>query len=586
MFLDIYRFCHTTVNQNIYMKGEKYIPLIFLIVAIALGIATRYYKLGEAPAGLYLDEAGQGYSAYSILKTGKDEFGKAYPFVFRSFTDFKTPVYIYMLVPLIPIFGLTKFTIRFPSFFFSILTLPLIYYLLAKITPKKYAQPLAILTTMLLAISPWHILFGRTNFECNVALFFFLAGVYFFYEGLKKPKRLLISALAFAVAIPAYHSQRIITPLIMLVLFIKHRKILLGESHKKYLLSGMLLGFLISIPTISVMFTPGFLARAGGLNIFNFARQLPAGYISSYGGIFAFIVNNNIFLSIREFLALYISYLSPRNMFILGDYGPRSSFPELSTFFVWQFPFYIYGLYILFKNKKLKELRFFTIALFLISPIPAAVTRDPYSTIRALPLVIPQLIIISLGIVETIRLIKPKLFKTIAYCLMPIALIYSLAQLYSSVIVLNEYYRAKYWNYGWEEVVENINNLDANLPITVDIARNEPYIQLLFFLKHDPATYQKENFEVSPDEYYSNMTRINERKVGNIITRHIDWKRDLAIEQYLIGDALAISDNQILEHNMELISEVIYPDESVAFRIVRTSLSGVRTSPSGAITSP
>ena len=137
------------------------IGLVILIISIVLAIITRFYKLGEAPEGLYLDEAGQGYSAYSILKTGKDEFGKAFPVVFRSFTDFKTPVYIYLIAPLIPIFGLTKFTVRFPSFFFSILTIPLLYFLIHKIAPKKIAITASALTALLLAISPWHILFGR-----------------------------------------------------------------------------------------------------------------------------------------------------------------------------------------------------------------------------------------------------------------------------------------------------------------------------------------------------------------------------------------------------------------------------------------
>ena len=96
------------------------------------------------------------------------------------------------------------------------------------------------------------------------------------------------------------------------------------------------------------------------------------------------------FLSTREFFGLYFSYLSPRYMFFLGDYGARSSFPELSTFFLWQFPFYIYGLWLLFKKKGLGELKFFTIVTLFISPIPAAVTRDPYTTIRALPLSNPS----------------------------------------------------------------------------------------------------------------------------------------------------------------------------------------------------
>src|SRR3989338_10009270 len=139
----------------------KKISLLILILAILLAVITRLYKLGEAPHGLYVDEAGQGYSAYSILKTGKDEFGKNYPIVFRSFTDFKTPVYIYSIVPLIPQFGLTPFTIRFPSFLFSILTIPILFLLVRKLTPKNMSLPLAFLATFLFAISTWHIVFSK-----------------------------------------------------------------------------------------------------------------------------------------------------------------------------------------------------------------------------------------------------------------------------------------------------------------------------------------------------------------------------------------------------------------------------------------
>jgi len=148
---------------------------------------------------------------------------------------------------------------------------------------------------------------------------------------------------------------------------------------------------------------------------------------------------------------------------------------------------------------------------------------------------------------------------------------YSVAKLYSSVIVLNEYFRAKVWNYGWEEVAETLKDLDPSLPVIVDSARSEPYSQLFFFLKFDPETYQKENKEVELSEYYTNMERLDIRKIGNVTTRAINWKPDLKIEQYLVGDALAISEQQIEVHNLELVKEITYPDSSVAFRIVKTN---------------
>lgn len=573
---------------------KKYLGLALLVFAIIIAVATRSYMLGEAPHGLYLDEAGQGYSAYSILKTGKDEFGKEFPVVFRNFLDFKTPVYIYMLVPLIPVFGLTKFTVRFPSFFFSILTFPFLYLLIKNLLPEKSKinpSTFSGLATLLLAISPWHILFGRTNFEVNVSLFFLIAGLYYFYRAIgfkdygnkkkHKPTSLVWTALMFAIAIPAYHSQRVVTPLMMLALAIYYRKTIFQIHFRKAIIIGSTIGLLISIPTMSVMTTPGFLKRASGLNIFTNERTNPAGYLENYDGIFEPIINNRLFLSTKEFASLYTSYFSPRNMYILGDSGPRSSFPALSTFFLWQLPFYVCGFYILIKKKDLGDFRFLVLTLLFISPIPAAVTRDPYSTIRALVMVIPQLIVTAIGLYYTYefavkRMRIKNLKKYFDLSLIPlvfVVLLYSLAKLWSSVIILNEHFRAKYWNYGWQEVTETIQTLDNSLPIIVDNARTEPYSQLLFFLKFNPATYQNENFEVSLDEYYTNLTRNKEKKIGNIVTRPIDWDNDTKVEQYLIGDALAISDKQIEEHNLELIRDITYPDWSTAFRVVKNSIN-------------
>jgi hypothetical protein len=568
------------------MRKNNHLLYILFGLAVLTAIVTRFYKLGDAPAGFYVDEAGQGYSAYSILKTGKDEFGKSYPVIFRSLTDFKTPVYVYLIVPLIPLFDLTPFTVRFPSFLFSILTFPILYLLIKEmvngkwlmvkgkqLSPNHYSlitNYLPLLASFLLAISPWHILFGRTNFECNVALFFFLTGVLAFYKGLKKPKVLLLSALMFAIAIPAYHSQRIITPLTMVILLMRHRKILLDKLHRPYLISGAIVGLVISIPTLYAATTPGFFARASGLNIFSHTRQMPDGFIAGYQGILTPIINGSWFLSTREFFSLYFSYFSPRHMFILGDYGGRSSFPELSTFFLWQFPFYLYGLWMLFKNKRLGELRFFVIMMLLISPIPAAVTRDPYTTIRALPLVIPQIIIIAMGITGILSKLN-KLQKSHYMSFLLLMFIYSLLKLYSSVIILNEHYRARLWDWGWREVAEVIKDLKPNLPIVVDNTRADPELMIAFFLKYDPAKFQQENFEVSPEEYYSNLIRVREKRIGRVTTSGINWERDLIVDRYLIGDELAISPEQIERHRLDLVREIFYPDGTTAFRIVKTN---------------
>jgi 4-amino-4-deoxy-L-arabinose transferase-like glycosyltransferase len=559
---------------------KKLLPFFIVLVAVFLSLLTRGYQLGEVPAGLYLDEAGQGYSAYSILLTGKDEFGKSFPLAFRNFTDFKTPIYIYLLTPLIPLFGLTALTVRLPSFIFSILTIPILYLLIKEITPKKYAVSIASITVLLLAISPWHILFGRTNFECNVALFFFLSGALTFYKGLQSPRWFVFSAILFAIAIPAYHAQRIVAPLFLCIMFIRFRRTILAHPAKKYVLAGCVIAFIILLPTLLISFTPGFLARANGLNIFSYSSHKPFGYRDDVGGIMYWIINNRIFLTTREFLSLYFSYLSPRNMFVLGDYGPRSSFPSLATFFIWQFPFYIIGLWQLLKKGTYKELRNFTFVMLLIAPIPAALTRDPYTTIRALQMVVPQTILIAVGIHEFyvwfthltfLRRIKRSYLLYGCIFFFILATLYSLARLYSSVIILNEYYRPQEWNYGWEETVHEIQKLDPDIPVIVDTARGEPYIEVLFFTKYPPTKYANENFEVTNEEYYYKMSRRDNWNIGNIHVEPLHWEKALAKEHYIVGDSLALSDDQIQKHNLQIIHETKYPDGTVAQRIVKTS---------------
>lgn len=561
---------------------KKYVVSLVFIAILALGFVTRFYKLGAIPAGLYLDEAAQGSNAYSILKTGKDEFGKSFPIVFRSFTDFKTPVYIYTIVPLIPIFGLTKFAVRFPSFFFSMLTFPFFYLLIKRLAPSKIATQIALLSTLLLAISPWHVLFGRTNFEVNLSVFFLVSGCYYLFKSVDfgatknlSTKALVTAAVLLAIAIPSYHSQRVVVPLILFAFFVRYRTVLLSGKLRPAFVTGLVAGVIILLPTLSVATTPGFLARAAGLNIFT--SSTPAGHFENYHGLGAGLVNGRLFLSTKEFLALYTSYFSPRDIFWLGDSGPRSSFPGLGTFYVWQLPFYAYGLYLIAKDKRLKDLRFFALALLIISPVPAAVTRDPYSTIRSLTMVLPICVLVAYGMIGFYnlareRFINDKKMVDLGTMVLGIALLsFSLGKLWSSAFILNEHHRASEWNYGFEHVTHTLQSLDPNLPVVVDNARTEPYSQLLFFLKFDPARYQATNYEVPLAEYYTNMDRNKTKVMGNITTRSINWDTDVHVDQYLVGDALTISDSQMAEHGLELVRDISYPDWSLAFRIVRTN---------------
>ena len=72
---------------------KNHFPLI-AIITIAVGL--RLIKLGSNPIGFNDDEAAFGYNAYTLLTTGRDEWGKLLPFpVFESFGDWKLVMYLY-----------------------------------------------------------------------------------------------------------------------------------------------------------------------------------------------------------------------------------------------------------------------------------------------------------------------------------------------------------------------------------------------------------------------------------------------------------------------------------------------------------
>ncbi len=552
---------------------SRLLVIISLVLILAVGIFFRFYKLGISPAGFYLDEAAMGYNAYSIAKTGKDEFGKAMPLIFRSFLDFKTPIYTYILVPLIPIFGLSIYTVRFPSAFFGVLTLPLVYLLIKEITPGKYATKLALLTTFLMAVSPWHILLSRTSYETNLSLFFLIFGIYTFYLGLKKPYLFIISALGLSFSFLSYHAERLIVPIVFVFLVASNLKILLVNLRRYWFIVviSILLGLFLVLPTIGLMRTPGFLSRTTTLNIFSYSRQFPSGYKPDYHGPLASLINSPALLSVNEFASLYISYFSPRYLFSIGNADPKSSYPGLATFFIWQLPFYLIGLYFLIKDKKLNPLRSMIILLLLVSPLPAALTRDPYTTIRSLPLVFPQSLVIALGAIKTLELIKKSL-KPVLIMVLCLVTSAGLISLYSSIFILNDYFRGYAWDIGPTKVVEYINKLPKNLPITFDNSRGESYIHLLFFSKYDPATYQKDNFEVSSNQYYTSMVRNKTKNLGRISYKQIDWGSDAEeTKQYLVGDGLVISDHELIAHRLTKIVDITNPDGSLALRIVETN---------------
>ncbi len=124
------------------------IILIFVLIA---GFFLRIVNLKHNPARLTHDEMSIGYNAYSVLKTGRDEWSRRFPLDFEAFGDHKLPGAIYTAIPSIAIFGLNPLGLKLPSILAGTLLIYLIYKLVFILLEDKET---ALFGSILVAASP------------------------------------------------------------------------------------------------------------------------------------------------------------------------------------------------------------------------------------------------------------------------------------------------------------------------------------------------------------------------------------------------------------------------------------------------
>jgi len=159
------------------MKIHKYLIYFILIVAFLVRFIGLDHTLALNP-----DEAALGYNAYSLIQTGKDEHGVSWPLHFKSFGDYKPGGYVYLAIPFVKIFGLTPLAVRLPNLILSLLTIFFLYKLILLISKSKN---LSLYSSLVLAISSWHLHFSRGAWESQTPLSLMVLGTYYFFKSIK-----------------------------------------------------------------------------------------------------------------------------------------------------------------------------------------------------------------------------------------------------------------------------------------------------------------------------------------------------------------------------------------------------------------
>ena len=520
-----------------------------LVGIVVLAAFLRFYKLETVPSGFYVDEAAIGYNSYSILETGADEYGKFFPIFLRSFGAYSSPLYTYLTTLPIFLFGLNILSVRLLSVLSGILNV-IFFFLILKETGLIKRIRFILLGTFLFAIMPWNIFFSRGAFEANLALMLFMFSIYLFLLSRKKFILMYIATAFLSLSTYAYQAQRLVAYIFLIgVLPIFFR----GKLLKRQVVFSVLLFFIIQMPQLLILTSPAFTLRASGL----FYKDA---VISQADKILLLPQPISYFLAfVREFLAQFVSYLSPKNLFFLPDSDFQRSIPELSVFYSWMIIPFLSGTFLIFAKRE-KKIFNFLILLIVASIIPVSLTGDPFSSLRSLSLVLPYCLIIAKGM-ETLG----EKGKSTFWGLTLLITFFSFIVFWRSYFVLFPKERAKTWDYGYTQLAQIIKN-NSEKKFVIDQSRMNPsYVLLAFFLKYPPEEFQKLTDPKIKDAYYSNIQFNPHYSFSNIETRQIFWEEDVYKEQILVGDELAVSEVQAKEHSLEKVFEIKGPLGDIIF---------------------
>lgn len=430
--------------------------IILLILVFVFFLATRLFKIVDIPGSVYWDEASIGYNAYSIETDLKDEWGQTLPLHFRAFGEFKLPVYIYSVVPFVKILGLNALAVRLPAVLFSLGSIFLIYFLVKKITGREL---LGVISAFLLSASPWLFIFSRTGYEATAGLFFILFGTYLVLLSEKKNVYYLLGVISFILSFYSYNSFRIIGPILLVFLT-------LYEFNKKKILI-IILSFVMFVVSLVPVY-----------RLYKFDNG--ASRFTQVG------VSN-----VSQVVKNYFANFSPQFLFISGDANPRSQVPNYGELFYLDMAFIVLGLIYIVRSKK--TINYLPVLMLVLSPIPAALTKESPHALRAI-LAAPSFAMISaFGVFFFIE--KFKKYSKYVLPLVVAGYLISFGFYYSDFIRNYNNNTRDAWQYQYKEIFSK----QTSGVVTDEFA--QPYIFALFYQKYSPGKFRSEAEYNSPDKW-------------------------------------------------------------------------------------
>lgn len=530
-----------------------------LVLIVAVGFLLRIFGLSTHPAGFTPDEASFGYDAYSLIHTGRDQWGHSWPLVLESFGDSKMPLYAYLAIPSVAIFGLNEFAVRFPNALLSSLAIVVVYFLVVEVFRKSHTTRYLLLATtasFLLAVSPWHIPMSRGAFEANLATFLLPLSLLFYFKSRTHSRFLPLAALIAGLNMFSYHSARFVTPLIFAFLLAFDFK--KNKKDRNFYIAGAIA--VVAVLLVGITYLQGAGSRVVSSGIFSLGttdQRYLAVQTGSSDMLARIFYNRPIYIA-STFLKNYLSYFSAGFLFVNGAAEFTYGMVAGKALLYLGEALLLVSFFVMLIKKGFKDHKWLIIWV-LLAPVPAALTIGPGSAANRAVIMLPALqIMAAFGAVY----IKEMKLTKLVFASIAISFVFFL----HSYLFLQPAKGAASMIFGAKQVFEYSDSISGQYSqIIVSKKLSEPHIFAAFYTKIDPLTFQ----QASKNWDYKNKSlgwvdQLDEYKLNKYVFKSIDYK----IDSKNYPNSIFIGFPEDFPESISPINVINYPNGSAAYYVV------------------
>jgi hypothetical protein len=328
--------------------------------AILAVIAFHLWITPSNPPGYHRDEAALSYNAYTLSTSLRDEDGARLPLLFRSFDDYKSPVYPYLLAG---IFRITGPDSQVARGFSAVLVLAAV--LLLGLLPWRLTGSYVVgaIFIVLAGLTPWLFELGRMAIEAStqpvlvVLLLLSLErtwrrGVFGAFEG-------VVAGTLLGLITYSYTGSRLLGPLLAAALVV-----FAGRSRWRFLLVawGTFLAALIPLGLYAIRHPGALTARYEATTIARDGLSGPGLVLEAVGN--------------------WLRDIDPWHWATAGDPAPYIHNSGYGAFFAGIAALALAGAALILLRKRADRWWRFVLLATLLVPIPAALTVDRFNMIR------------------------------------------------------------------------------------------------------------------------------------------------------------------------------------------------------------